>query len=422
MSSDSERRVLVWNYGSNGLKQLRARCNSPSLDTRAAYVKGFSRVFCLKASGWRGGVASMCPDAEDVVTFGSVVRLTVLEKKRLDAFEGGYREEIIDVWEVLGNATIKRKAIAYVAGRRGSFYTPALSAMPSEAYLVAIRANLKAHWPEHEEHIDVKSSCSLSIRQQSWRHPGVDALETLEALAVEVDVIKKNFNWTMPAATLQFAENLKEIGITSVSDLAERLTEENLRETLRSIDSFFWDDDTFDAMRALPIQRVFVYGTLQSGLPNNYRMYDEARRTRLVDSEARTTDETFALVRAPFGSWPFGIPGRDARPDSTRGFLKGELYALSTKILEDSLDDLEGHPHFYARTRVNVQNRTSNADLGRAWTYFLVDRQQITDMCTTHPHNYPDSSPHGDWKLFWNTLLHHDDSGFEHHRDNNNSQ
>lgn len=132
--------VRVFNYGSNGLEQLRARVGNPDLEIAGARAPGLARVFCLQSPNWfDGGVASLAPcetaGAEPVR--GSVATLTFAEKAALDGFEKpAYREVEVDV-EVRDDdgGWAPAKAVAYVAGDGEAEWTPAMTARPSEAYL-----------------------------------------------------------------------------------------------------------------------------------------------------------------------------------------------------------------------------------------------------------------------------------------------
>ena len=81
-------RQLVFNYGSNGTAQLRARVENGALATSPAHIEDFARVFCLKsrdlaAGGWGGGVASLSPCA-GTNAYGSVAWLSPSELALLD--------------------------------------------------------------------------------------------------------------------------------------------------------------------------------------------------------------------------------------------------------------------------------------------------------------------------------------------------
>jgi len=431
--------ITVFNYGSNGVAQLRARVGNPKLETRPAALPGYVRVFCLEAADWRGGVASICPvdptEAEDVLVHGSIAVLTPAQKRRLDTFEGGYREVEVHLH---GDGSGSQRAIAYVAGTSGrhqSRYTPALRVAPSEAYLTAIHAHLRSHaWPCAS--LDVRSSDAPRRVLSTWQHPGVAGLETLEAVCVEANVRRKA-PWTMPAACGRFRRDLEAIGVKTVADLASALllagddggvalvdrlqtttttssedsSEDSSEES--SSRSRFWDADASRALRELPIQRVFVYGTLQSGLVNHRRLGgldggEHSSSPELVASAARTLGDDFGLVLAGGGAaaydfaYPSALRPDDARPGGARGPLRGELYAVSTAVLETSLDPLEGHPDFYERHRVEVV--VEDAPDGRdriveAWCYFLADRDHIARV-RAHPDTFHDIVPTGDWKTF----------------------
>ncbi|KAK3254701.1 hypothetical protein CYMTET_36096, partial [Cymbomonas tetramitiformis] len=62
--------------------------------------------------GWKGGVASLAPESK-AVTHGALVELSQKEKVLLDTYEGGYREEVVNVL-VAGQS---RPAVVYIAGQ-----------------------------------------------------------------------------------------------------------------------------------------------------------------------------------------------------------------------------------------------------------------------------------------------------------------
>ena len=85
---------------------------------------------------------------------------------------------------------------------------------------------------------------------------------------------------------------------------------------------------------------VFVYGTLLRGEPN-HRLLDRARFVQ----EART-EPRFELV--DLGPFPAMVAGG-------AGAVVGEVYAVDRRALAD-LDRLEGHPRFYRRTAVRLED------------------------------------------------------------------
>ena len=142
--------TLVFSYGSNSTNQLRARVETPALESRPATAEGYCRVFCLKSGGWGdGGVASLAPSPGAAVR-GAVVELDPDQLARLDVYEGGYRK--VPLLVTVGNAGSAAaaagseatprtvEAISYIAGHVGDGYgqddgqpfTKSLTARPSE--------------------------------------------------------------------------------------------------------------------------------------------------------------------------------------------------------------------------------------------------------------------------------------------------
>ena len=103
----------------------------------------------------------------------------------------------------------------------------------------------------------------------------------------------------------------------------------------------------------LATTRIFVYGTLMRG-EGNHRLLEGARRI----GAARTTPE-FSFVS--LGGFPGLVRGG-------RLSVRGELYDVDRGTLQD-LDRLEGHPHFYRRQPIALD------DGGRAIAYLLTPEQ-----------------------------------------------
>ena len=99
--------------------------------------------------------------------------------------------------------------------------------------------------------------------------------------------------------------------------------------------------------------RVFVYGTLLSGEPNHRLLAD----AELVGA-ARTEPE-FELVS--LGAFPAMVPGGGTA-------VAGEVYEVDPDTL-DALDRLEGHPRFYRRHAVRLD------DGGEVLAYLLTPDQ-----------------------------------------------
>lgn len=87
---------------------------------------------------------------------------------------------------------------------------------------------------------------------------------------------------------------------------------------------------------------IFVYGTLMRGMDNHWHLKDSpfVRSTQ--------TDEGWKLYSLGL---PFMVP-------SAYGKVWGEVYEVSPEVLQH-LDMLEGHPHFYTRTPLKLQDRVT---------------------------------------------------------------
>jgi gamma-glutamylaminecyclotransferase len=99
--------------------------------------------------------------------------------------------------------------------------------------------------------------------------------------------------------------------------------------------------------------RVFVYGTLLAGEPNHRLLADAA----LVG--AARTEPDFDLVS--LGAFPAMVPGGGTA-------IAGEVYEVDPDTL-DALDRLEGHPRFYQRRAVRLD------DGGEVLAYLLTPDQ-----------------------------------------------
>ncbi len=99
--------------------------------------------------------------------------------------------------------------------------------------------------------------------------------------------------------------------------------------------------------------RVFVYGTLLRGEPNHHLLADAE-----LLGEART-EPVFDLVS--LGAFPAMIAGGETA-------VAGEIYEVDPPTL-DTLDRLEGHPRFYRRRSVRLD------DGGEVLAYLLTPDQ-----------------------------------------------
>lgn len=212
---------LIFNYGSNSTRQLRARVKNPSLQTQPAYVDGYVRVFCFRSKDWGGGgVASLAP--ADGRVYGSVASLSDVEKKRLDKYESVYR--LVEMRGVVGSTETPMHA--YIEGRdatrSGGAFTGSMEAAPSEQYLCAVHVMLREHYNMRQEVISVRScrpdGTVETLPNLEWRHPSVQHLG-LEALCVEINSHKNEAPWEMPSTIAEFVRKLNQVGITTPSQL-----------------------------------------------------------------------------------------------------------------------------------------------------------------------------------------------------------
>jgi hypothetical protein len=138
---------LLFSYGSNGRKQLRGRIERPldePFQTYPACLTGYRRIFCGKSANWGGGFASVHPLVGGE-TYGNVASLSHKEFLKLDAFEGGYRRQVVTVKIHASGESVQ--AITYIAN------DPTFVEPPPLAYLTAIHIMLREHW-EGDKSID----------------------------------------------------------------------------------------------------------------------------------------------------------------------------------------------------------------------------------------------------------------------------
>ena len=108
------------------------------------------------------------------------------------------------------------------------------------------------------------------------------------------------------------------------------------------------------------VMKVFVYGTLKKGFGNNSLM--ESAEAKFICET--TTKKEYYLVS--YGI-PYVVKETKEYPRSIRkmkGKIKGELYEIPEKNI-GIIDDLEGHPNWYRRELVELENGE------KAYLYFM---------------------------------------------------
>jgi gamma-glutamylcyclotransferase (GGCT)/AIG2-like uncharacterized protein YtfP len=107
--------------------------------------------------------------------------------------------------------------------------------------------------------------------------------------------------------------------------------------------------------------RIFVYGTLLAGEPN-HRLLTDAR----LIAEARTKP---AFELRDLGAFPGLERGGEHA-------VAGEVYEVDAATLA-ALDRLEGHPRFYRRTRIALED-------GAAVETYLLAPEQVEGRPVIH--------------------------------------
>lgn len=141
--------------------------------------------------------------------------------------------------------------------------------------------------------------------------------------------------------------------------------------------------------------KVFVYGTLKRGQPNNKLMEG------IFDGEVTymgkaVTGKEFPLVIAP-AAW--NLPCLLAA-EGTGKKVRGELFEVDEEMLS-FLDQFEGHPDFYRRKQVIIQltedhtgQKLDPPNIHTCWCYFFLkyDRSYLN---LDFLENYDCWGPHG---------------------------
>ena len=111
--------------------------------------------------------------------------------------------------------------------------------------------------------------------------------------------------------------------------------------------------------------KVFVYGSLMSGLSNHVFLEDSTLTAR-------------GKTAGNFDMFDLGsFPGVQERTDGHGSPIVGEVYSVAAATLAD-LDRLEGHPTFYRRKIVEVIE--DDGDWSTAWLYELQSpRGQVVE-------------------------------------------
>lgn len=148
--------------------------------------------------------------------------------------------------------------------------------------------------------------------------------------------------------------------------------------------------------------RVFVYGSLLSQLNNHHYM----KGSRLVDSNARTTDNAYAMVFGGDGKdgrdydiYPYVVECANARQCDCIGSVCGEVYEVNRDVLK-KLDELEEHPIEYCRKLVAVRNHNEPA-----WMYICEQPATLQEIKRDESCKLFESVRGLDWRAFYATRI-----------------
>ena len=169
--------TAVFSYGSNGVTQMRERCQNGTLTAVAAYLPGYRRIFAGLSRKWDGGgIASIVQaSAAGERCVGTVMMLSARELALLDRHEGiadgmdpfgrdgHYRREAVSVVVVASGTAVA--AVAYVRNSH------AWDAFPSERYLVSCHRHLSPFWPELDGDGELVVTDVEGTQRGRWRLP-----------------------------------------------------------------------------------------------------------------------------------------------------------------------------------------------------------------------------------------------------------
>ncbi|XP_046403196.1 gamma-glutamylaminecyclotransferase [Ischnura elegans] len=118
------------------------------------------------------------------------------------------------------------------------------------------------------------------------------------------------------------------------------------------------------------IYKVFVYGTLKSGQPNNNLLSDPRNGKGTFIGSGKTVTKYPLIIGTRYN-----IPFLLYKPGTGHNVF-GEIYEVDQAMLE-KLDELEDHPNWYIREIDDIQ--ILNSDLSdssaqstmKCWVYFL---------------------------------------------------
>ncbi len=111
--------------------------------------------------------------------------------------------------------------------------------------------------------------------------------------------------------------------------------------------------------------RVFVYGTLMTGMRNHHRLVDG--NALLIEKSAHTLGTISMKSRETDNGYRVPIVMKESA-DHPLAIVIGEVYEINSKLLS-TLDMFEGHPDVYEREKAFVQVGNRFEEM---WMYIYV--------------------------------------------------
>lgn len=126
--------------------------------------------------------------------------------------------------------------------------------------------------------------------------------------------------------------------------------------------------------------KIFVYGTLRSGLSNDINEMANRLGAELKYLGADTIEaEMYSMTYFP------AITFKEGSEHNVQ--VLGEVYEVLTKCEDmlETLDILEGYPSFYNRKEIDTE-------FGKAWVYYMEEPSKTSSRIST-----------GDWAKYIST-------------------
>lgn len=135
-------------------------------------------------------------------------------------------------------------------------------------------------------------------------------------------------------------------------------------EDLEELDDIFGDLN-LTMLHSGEKHRVFVYGTLMTGMRNHSRL--EGDNARLIDKSAQHLGTVSMHSRETNGGYLAPIVVQELA-EQPLAVIDGEVYEVSDQVL-NTLDIFEGHPEVYERQKAFVYSVNG---LEEMWMYYYV--------------------------------------------------